>query len=39
LDIDQLGNGNSLNLNSNSVGAVVDVIQKGNNNFASVIQN
>jgi len=39
LNIDQLGNLNSLNLDSKSKGAIVDVLQKGNNNWASVIQN
>jgi len=39
LDVDQIGNYNSLNLDSNSSGAIVDVLQKGNSNQASVIQN
>jgi len=39
LNIDQQGNLNSLNLDSQSVSAVVDVLQKGNSNWASVIQN
>jgi len=39
LNIDQLGNRNSLNLDSQSSGAFVDVLQKGNNNQIAVIQN
>lgn len=38
LDIDQMGNNNSLNLDSQSVGASVDVLQSGNSNWASVVQ-
>jgi len=39
LNVDQEGTLNSLNLDSQSSGALVDVVQKGNNNQASVIQN
>lgn len=38
LDVDQKGNGNSLNLNSTFDGAVVTVSQNGNMNWASVVQ-
>ena len=38
LDIDQVGNNNSLNLDSQSAGASVDVLQSGNGNWASVVQ-
>lgn len=38
LDIDQVGNSNSLNLDSQSAGANVDVLQSGNSNWASVVQ-
>ena len=38
LDVDQYGNLNSLNLDSQSAGASVDVLQSGNSNWASVVQ-
>lgn len=38
LDVDQIGNLNSLNLDSQSAGASVDVLQQGNSNWASVVQ-
>jgi len=38
LNVDQVGNMNSLNLDSTTAGAIVDVSQVGNKNWSSVVQ-